>query len=344
MNFNFHDLVAAQVYTNSHQVSAFYESEYSHHQVQEVDPKIPKVSLHFEYKPGWITCPTGYSRQTHKAIAHWVYRIEFSNNQINIDAYGNYFAIPMVHHMLLHPGLRYLTSRQGTLMLHAGAVVYRGSSLIFTGHGGAGKTTTTSLTLTSGGKDWAVHADDYVFLLAGPKSQAYITRSHLYRDLLSLLPEIGAQLSRSERLRLEIFGQLRSWSNDRITWPVRLPIDRLWPGHNIAMTAVPAALLLLEKTDSNNLELNHVDPGDVPVNSLIDMNFREARHFLNLVRKNQSVTNFTSWLASWQTAEYSLLEKRTKDIPVYVLKRPKDVETLNTFQGSLMEKIVDLIP
>jgi hypothetical protein len=110
------------------------------------------------------------------------------------------------------------------------------------------------------------------------------------------------------------------------------------------MTAVPAALLLLEKTDSNNLELNHVDPGDVPVNSLIDMNFREARHFLNLVRKNQSVTNFTSWLASWQTAEYSLLEKRTKDIPVYVLKRPKDVETLNTFQGSLMEKIVDLIP
>jgi hypothetical protein len=344
LKFNFHGFVAAQVNTNSPQVSGFYESEYDHHQVTALDPEIPRVSLHFEYKPGWIPCPKGYIRQTHKALAHWTYRIEFSNNQINIDAYGNNFAIPMVHHMLLHPGLRYLACQQGTLMLHAGAVAHHGSSLIFTGHGGAGKTTTTSLTLASGGTDWAVHADDYVFLSAGPKSQAYITRSHLYMDLITLLPEVGNQLSGSERLKLELFGRLRSWSNDRITWPVRLPVNRLWPGHQIAMSAVPAAVLLLEKTNSSDLELVQVDPENVPVSSLIEMNFSEARHFLNLIRKNHSVTNYSSWLAGWQAAEQTLLEQLTKEIPVYILKRPEDLESLSSFQDSLMSKLIELIP
>jgi hypothetical protein len=344
LKFNFHGYVAAQIYTNSPQVSTFYKSEYWHHQVNDLDPETPKVSLHFEYKPGWIPCPEGYTRQTHKGLAHWVYRLEFFNNQINIDTYGNHFAIPMVHHMLLHPGLRYLTCQQGILMLHAGAVAYRGSSLIFTGHGGAGKTTTTSLTLASGGKDWAVHADDYVFLSAGPKSQAYITRSHLYKDLITLLPEIGTQLSGSDRLRLELFGRLRSWSNDRITWPVRLPVTRLWPEYQIAMTAVPAAILLLEKTNSEELELIQVDPVDVPVSSLIEMNFSEARHFLNLIKKNHSVTNYSSWLVNWQEVEHSLLEQRTKEIPVYILKRPEDVERLSSFQDSLMSKLVELLP
>jgi hypothetical protein len=344
LNFNFHNFVAAQVFTSSPQVSDFYESEYKYHQVKNLSSETPKVILQFEYKPGWIPCPTGYVRQSHKALAHWVYRIEFANDQINIDAYGNHFAIPMVHHMLLHPALRYLACRQGILMLHAGAVAHRGCSLIFTGHGGAGKTTTTSLTLALGGNKWAVHADDYVFLTAGPKSQAYITSSHLYKDLITLIPKVGTQLTTSERLRLELFGRLRSWSKDQITWPVRLPVDRLWPGHQIAMTADPKAILLLEKGNSQSLELIQVDPNDVPVSSLIEMNFSEARHFLNLIRKNQSVTNYSSWVASWQVAEHALLEQRTNEIPVYILKRPENVEALSSFQVSLMNKMVELIP
>jgi hypothetical protein len=343
LSFNFHGIVAAQVYTTSSQVLTFYEAEYKYHQVKKLNPEIPKVILRFEYKPGWIPCPTGYVRQSHKALAHWVFRIEFTNDQIHIDAYGNYFAIPMVHHMLLHPALRYFACQKGVLMLHAGAVAHLGSSLIFTGHGGAGKTTTTSLTLASGGSDWDVHADDYVFLSAGPNSLAYITRSHLYRDLIALLPEIGARLTRSERLRLKMYGRIRSWSNDRITWPVRLPVNRLWPDHPIADTAIPAAFILLEESDSEQLELEYVAPQDVPVGDLIEMNFSEAQHFLNLIRKNQALSNFASWLVEWQQNEQALLEERTKEIPVYLLKRPGDVRTLSSFQDALMEIMVDLV-
>jgi len=343
LNFNFHGIVSAQIHTTSPHVSTFYEAEYKYHQVKNLIPDTPKVILQFEYKPGWIPCPPGYTRQTYKALAHWVYRIEFTIDQINIDAYGNHWAIPMVHHMLLHPALRYLASRQGVLMLHAGAVAHRGYSLIFSGHGGAGKTTTTSLTLASGGDEWAVHADDYVFLSAGPKSLAYITRSHLYRDLITLIPQIGTQLSRSERLQLELYGRLRSWSKDQITWPVRLPVNRLWPKHQLACDAIPAALLILEKGDSTSLKLINIDPHEVPVGDLIDMNFYEARHFLNLVRKNQAVPNYTSWLAKWKNNEYALLAHRTQEIPVYLLRRPGDVKTLASFQDDMMKKMVDLI-
>lgn len=229
-------------------------------------------------------------------------------------------------------------------MLHAGAVAHNKFSLIFTGHGGAGKTTTTSLILVSGGHNWAVHADDYVFLSAGPKSLAYITRSHLYRDLITLIPELGNQLTHSERLQLEIYGRLRALSRDQITWPVRLPVNRLWPDHPIVKTAIPAAILLLEKNNSDDLQIKCVALNDVPVGDLIEMNFHEARHFLNLVRKNQALPNFTSWLAEWQTNEYALLEQRTKEIPVYLLKRPREVETLSSWQDVLMEKMADLIP
>lgn len=344
LNFNFHGLVAAQVYTSSPQVSAFYEAEYQYHQVEKLDPDTPKVSLQFEYKPGWIPCPTGYTRHSHKALAHWVYRIEFARDKINIHAGGNYFSISMVHHMLLHPALRYLACQKGVLMLHAGAVALHESSLIFTGHGGAGKTTTTSLALASGGSAWAVHADDYVFLSPGPRSLAYITRSHLYQDLITLIPELKKRLSRSERLRLALNNRIRIWSNDQITWPVRLPVNRLWPEHPVAETAVPAAFLFLERSSSEHLELKYIDPSEVPVNALIDMNFGEARHFLNLVKRNKAVPKFASWLAEWQTNERDLMEQRTKEIPVYLLKRPGNVGTLSAFKDTLMEVMGELIP
>jgi hypothetical protein len=344
LNFDFHGVVAAQIYTQNEQVKNFYEAEYQHHRAEKIDPESPQVILKFEYKPGWIPCPPGYTRHIFKALAHWAYRIEFSGDQIIINAFGNHWAIPMVHHMLLHPALRYLASKHGVLMLHAGAVAHRGCSLIFTGHGGAGKTTTTSLTLAKGGNEWAIHADDYVFLSSGPKSFAYITRSHLYRDLIALIPEIGNRLTNSERLQLEIFGSIRSWSRDQITWPVRLPVDRLWPEYPINFDAIPAALLILEKGDSTSLRLENIDPFEAPVDDLIDMNFGEAGHFLNLVKKNQAVSNYTSWLGEWRHNEHNLLEQRIKEIPVYSLKRPGDVETLAPFQDELMEKLDDLIP
>ena len=343
LNFNFHGLVAAQLYTSSPQVSAFYEAEYQYHQVEKLDPDTPKVSLQFEYKPGWIPCPTGYTRHSHKALAHWAYRIEFARDQVNIHAAGNYFAISMVHHMLLHPALRYLACQKGVLMLHAGAVALHDSSLIFTGHGGAGKTTATSLALASGGSDWAVHADDYVFLSPGPRSLAYITRSHLYQDLITLIPELKKRLTRSERLRLAVNNRVRIWSKDQITWPVRLSVNRLWPDHPIARTAVPATFLVIERSNDTSLEIKPIIPDELPVSALIEMNFSEARHFLNLIRKNSSITDFNSWLVEWQHKEHALLEGRLQEIPVYLLKRPVDVGALSSFQDALMEKITELV-
>jgi hypothetical protein len=73
------------------------------------------------------------------------------------------------------------------------------------------------------------------------------------------------------------------------------------------------------------------------------MNFSEARHFLDLIRKNRALSNFASWLVEWQQNEQALLEERTKEIPVYLLKRPGDVRTLSSFQDALMEKMVDLV-
>lgn len=344
MNFNFHGIVAAQVNTTSPRVATFYEAEYTYHQVDNLKSNIPKVILNFEYKPGWIPCPPGYIRHVHKALAHWVYRIEFEENQIKIDAYGNHWAIYMVHHMLLHPALRYLACKQGVLLLHGGAVANHGYSLVFSGHGGSGKTITTSLILALGGIDWHVHGDDYVFLSPGTRTLAYITRSHLYRDLINFVPEVENRLTQSERLRLGLYGRVRYWSKDQIKWPIRIPISRLWPDHQLAMEVKPAALLLLEENNSGNLKLIKIKPNEVPINRLIDMNFAEARHFLNMVRKNQVLPNFNSWLEDWQDKEQTLLTQHISKIPVYWMYRPRDIASMSDFKETLMKKMIDLIP
>lgn len=344
LNFDFHGVVAAQVYTTSQRVATFYEAEYKYHQVEILKPNIPKVIFHFEYKPGWIPCPPGYLRQMHKALAHWVYRLEFAKDQIKIDVYGNHWAILMVHHMLLHPALRYLACIQGVLHLHGGAVANHGYSLVFSGHGGSGKTVTTSLILSSGGKDWGVHGDDYVFLSPGASTMAYITQSHLYKDLLNFVPEVETRLTQSERFRLEMYGRIRNWSNDQIKWPVRMPISRLWPDHQIAMEVKPAALLLLEKNNSEDLKLIKIEPSEVPVSELIDMNFGEARHFLDMVRKCQVVPNFTTWFNDWQEKEQTLLREHINKTPVYSMLRPRVIVSMPAFKETLMEQMIDLVP
>ncbi len=344
LNFNFHGIVAAQVYTTSPRVATFYEAEYKYHQVDNLKPNIPRVILHFEYKPGWIPCPSGYIRYMHKALAHWVYRIEFAEDQIKIDVYGNQWAILMVHHMLLHPALRYLACIQGALLLHGGAVANHGYSLVFSGHGGSGKTITTSLILESGGKDWDVHGDDYVFLYPGASTMAYITQSHLYRDLLNFVPGVKSRLTQSERFRLEIYGRIRYWSDDQIKWPIRIPINRLWPDHKIAMEVKPAALVVLEKNNLDDLKITKIKPNEVPVSRLIDMNFGEARHFLSMVRKSQVVPNFTTWLKDWKIMEQTLLQQHVNKVPVYLMLRPRVMVSMPTFKETLMEKMIDLIP
>ncbi|OIO90605.1 MAG: hypothetical protein COW33_03120 [Anaerolineae bacterium CG17_big_fil_post_rev_8_21_14_2_50_57_27] len=223
--------------------------------------------------------------------------------------------------MMVHPSLRYLASQHGFLLLHAGAVARKGKSLIFSGRGGAGKTTVTSLVLAYGNR-WSLHADDYVFLKPGPFSFAYQTRSHLYRNLLLWVPEVKSRLTPWELTRVEFFGFVRKWSGERFKWPVRLSAERLWPGSTIQDFAVPVSVLLLRKGNQSSAELEQEKDIEQVAAELIEMNFNEARHFISLLDKTNAIPDFSGWLADWKLAERRLLLEILRRTPVYTLKLP----------------------
>jgi len=341
--FNFHDLVTAEVTTDRQEDRAFFEAEYRYHLVESTPPGLPGVTLRFRRGPGLSRLPQGYTFHQHKLLARWGYCMRLGDERIELDVIGNQLAVPMVHHMLLHPSLRYLSARRGVLLLHAGAVTHRGRSLIFTGQGGAGKTTITSLVLAGGGADWSPHGDDYIFIGPGPQSLAYMTRSHLYRDLLRWVPEVAKRLSRSERARVEFFSSIRRWSGDRLKWAVRLPIERLWPGRELERSAEPVAIILLERDPSaQHPHLSPLETGELPLDELIAMNFYEARYFLKLLQKCRAIADFPAWLQAWQERERALLGERLQEIPAYRLKLPGLVPSPASFQSTLAKELTGL--
>jgi len=333
--FQFHDIAAVEVWSDSPFARTFFEAEYGYHRVDGPQAGLPHAFLDFRVD---TTPPEGFTRHVHKLLARWGYRLTIRPGDIDIRVYGNRTAVSMVHHMLVHPSLRWLAAGGGTLLLHAGAVAKNGKSLIFTGKGGAGKTTTTSLVLASS-PDWQLHADDYVFL-RGRRSKAYVTRSHLYRDLLKWVPEIGARLTPWERIRLEFLGAVRKYSGERLKWAVRLGPERLWPGKTIADTAAPAAILLLERADVSRPELIPVDDLNGTVNDLLEMNFGEARHFLTLLQKTGTLDE--QWLATWKETERTLLTNLLNEIPAYRLVLPfsQSADEVKATLLPILEKLV----
>ena len=314
--FRFHDIAQVEIESGSAFVRAFFEAEYGYHRADRPQTGLPRVLVNFQLGSAR---PAGFTSHVHKLLARWGYRLTIEPGEFGIHVYGNRMAVSMAHHMLVHPSLRWLAADRGTtLLLHAGAVVKNGKSLIFTGKGGAGKTTTTSLVLATGA-DWQLHADDYVFLGNG-QSLAYVTRSHLYRDLLKWVPEISARLTIWERIRLEFFGAIRKYSGERLKWAVRLGPERLWPGKTIAETATPAAILLLERAEVSSPELIPVTDLPGTANDLLEMNFGEARHFLTLLQKAGSLDE--QWLADWKTSEHALVLKILAETPAYRLVLP----------------------
>jgi hypothetical protein len=341
LQFNFHDLVTVEVDADHTEEQAFFAAEYAHHQTKPILSGQPSILLRFRRGS---TLPEGFTFHQHKLLARWGYHIRMSADRIELDVIGNRLAAPMVHHMLLHPSLRYLSARQGVILLHAGAVANHGQSLIFTGYGGAGKTTTTSLVLAGGSRDWSPHGDDYIFWGSGPRTLAYVTRAHLYRDLLRWVPEIDLKLSRQERWRLEVFGAIRRWSGDGIKWAVRVPVDRLWPDRKIEDHAEPAAIILLERSKTAQRPgLRPLATSAQTVDDLISMNFYEARHFLHLVQKDRSVPDYPTWLEAWRRDEQGLLEERLREIPAYTLEIPARVGSPLALRGELVEELAGLI-
>jgi len=349
LTFQFHDIAAARITTDNQTAHNFFKTEYYYH-LRESTPEVgnnlllnslevkelPCLDLKFTKK----TLPIdGYTRHVHKVFAQWSYKLEISQRYIGICANGNKTSVPMVHHMLLHPSLRYLSCGTDNLLLHAGAVVKNNKSLIFTGKGGTGKTTTTSIILASS-EDWQIHADDYIFL-SNELSKAYVTRSHLYRDLKHWIPKITDQLTFWEQIKLEVLGYIRKSSQEKIKWPVRVEPNRLWPGLTIADTAIPSAIILLERQEIGKPELIHVNNLDETTEDLLEMNFGEAKHFIQLLRKAGSLDE--QWLSSWKNKERSLISNCVHKIPVFRLVLPFANRTSVEIQSSLMPFLNDLV-
>ncbi len=341
ITFCFHNALVFELLSDDPAALEFFAAEYQLHKTETAPAGLPTVNLRFARpRPGLEKQP-GSVNHTHKALASWTFTIKINPQRVEITASGNRTAIPMIHHMLVHPSLRYLAAENGLLMLHAGAIARAGRSLILTGQGGAGKTTTTSLALALGQPAWSLHADDYVFLAPGPHSYAYLTRSHLYRDLLRWVPELAERLTGVERLRLEFFGRMRALSGERLKWPVRLEADRLWPGRELIPQAVPAGVIFLRRGAVDKPQLERITPDEAIVDELLNMNFGEARHYLILLRKANALDE--NWLAGWKAKERALITQLLSEIPTYTLTQPRQLQKPGQLGGPLVKKLDELV-
>jgi hypothetical protein len=338
--YNFHQLVGVQIESDDPGLIRFFEAEYRP-SAAPISQELSQVHLTWE-RSNWPFIKD-YHFQSHKLLARWAYRISFQENWIEIHALGNQLAIPMIHHMLLHPSLRYLCAQDGTLMLHSSAVVLNGKSLVFTGTGGTGKTTISSLILRHGGNECKLHADDYVFLSTGASSFSYMTRSHLYRGQIRWLPAIQKSLTLRERLHLEIFGRLRELSKDHIKWPLRADPSRLWPTHRIAPKADLGAIIVLNRDNVDRAILARIEPTEVVLQDLIKMNFYEARHFIQLVQKAYGEVYIKDWLEVWKEKERFLLERILDVTPLYRLDIPSSEKDGDRFGEALMAMLNPIV-
>ena len=336
--FNFHNLVGIQVISKDKQAKTFFREEYEPYLVDSLSPSLFCINLPFQ-KDRFLKIPENFTKHTHKLLARWGYRINIKEKSIDIDAIGNNTSISLIHHMLLHPSLRYLAALQGVLMLHAGAIVLDEQSWLFTGYGGAGKTTTVSLLLQKLGRGKVLHADDYLFISPGVRTFSYLTRAHLYLNLISWLPELKTYLSPKEKQRLWFFGQARKWSGERLKWPLRMAFNRMWQGYEHAPEATPAGIIWLERSHQNTSSISPFNPTQQDIEKLAEMNFYEARHFLELVRKANAVPDFEKWLDEWKVREMALLKRSLEETPSYILEISHNTQDLS-FLSDLEEMIV----
>lgn len=332
--FNFHNIVAIETRCATAYQKSFFDDEYNYHRIAGSPGDLPMVK--FSYNSPWERT-RGMVTYQHKVLAKFGYKIHIDGNEIVVNVSGNNIGIPIAHHMLLHTSLRYLTARRKSVLLHSGAVAKNGKSLLFSGKGGAGKTTMTSLILSSK-RGWQIHADDYVFL-SGDKTRTYVTRAHLYRDLLRWVPQIKNKLTFNEKLALTFFGFVRETSNEGIKWPVRLEFSRLWPNISIADTATPGGLILLNRDEVNAPKLVENHNLDDVVNELVEMNFFEARHFLFLVKKAGVYSD--AWYREWYAHEQANLREFFAKVPLFTLTLPKrSSNTSNERVLSIFEEII----
>ncbi len=337
LSFDFHGLAGLLVESDDPEVLSFFGREYAYHQGAP-EQGAPLVRLRWS-SAAERRAARPFRWHRHKLLARWRYRIELGEDGVLIEAAGNRLSVPMVHHMLVHPSLRFLVGRKGTVLLHGAALARKGRSLVLTGRGGAGKTTASSLLLAYGSPAWELHADDYVFVGPGPESHAYLTRAHLYRDLLRWVPAVAGRLSRRERLALEVFGRLRAWSHEGLKWPVRVGAERLWPGRAYQAQALLAGVLLLRRAQVPHPMLEPIGEADDPVGELLEMNFFEARHFIRLVGRAPTPAP-SGWLDAWRAREREALVQLQSRVPFLQLVLPEKVAS-GPEQGQALAELLE---
>lgn len=284
----------------------------------------------------------GWSRHVHKVLARWDYRASSLGGNVELEARGNGWALPMVHHMLVLPSLRRLAAEAGTLMLHGAAVARSGKAVVFTGRGGAGKTTLTSILLGRGG-GWRPMSDDYVFLGPVRRSSGFLTRSHLYHDQLRWAPELAGRLTFAERVQLRWFGWIRRLSGDKLKWPVRVSASRLWPGVEVCAHAELAAFFLLRRTEEALPAVHRVTDLEAASVSLLEMNFHEARHHLQLMARAEWEGFGENWIRRWKEEEAALLRARMAEAPGYWLDLPARTASRDALSSEVEDLILPVI-
>jgi hypothetical protein len=215
--------------------------------------------------------------------------------------------------------------------------------VVITGAGGSGKTTFSSLVLEHGALDWRYQGDDYLFIDGNHRTLAYATRAHLYRDILKFVPRLAAELSFRERVHLAFFGNLRRISGDRIKWPLRISLERIWPTRELDPEAELAAVLLLERGRIEAMELQMVEDRDSLVKQLLSMNFREARHFKRLIEKHVVGEGIAQWWEDWRSTERELLSGILAKIPLYRLRLPLQARSPETENVELVAALEALL-
>ena len=334
--FDFHGLVGLRVQTDAVFAADYFRAEYGP-AAGSISSKLPVVMFRWTESSLPRRPDASYRLKIHKGLARWYYRIRFESETFRIDATGNRMAVPMVHHMLVHGCLRYLCSGQDTLLLHAAALAQRERSLVFAGPGGVGKTTVSSMVLDQGGPGWELHADDYVFLTATGATYSYPSRAHLYADLLKQVPHVSGQLSARQRAHLTAFGLVRQISGERIKWPLRVESSLLWPDRKTAPLAKLQALLLLERSEANEVKLEPIGDLEHLVDDLIQVNFKEARHTIELISGFEIPMDY---LGEWKSRERATMRRALQETLAYRLSLPR---TASLDRSKLVSKLQHLV-
>ena len=337
-SYDFHGLVGLRVQTESLFVADYFGAEYGP-AAGGIPEELPVVVLRWTdstlpRRPG-----SDYRLKIHKGLARWYYRLRFEPERILIEATGNRMAVSMVHHMLVHGCLRYLCSLHDDMMLHAAALGQGGHSLLFAGSGGVGKTTVSSILLDQGGPGWELHADDYVFLGSTGDTYSYPSRSHLYADYLKAVPSATNKLSAIQRVHLNVFGTVRRVSGDRIKWPLRFEPGLLWPERASTSHAQLQALLLLESGRAEEIDLEPISDSAALVDQLLQMNFYEARHTIELIEGYFSPSGYPE---QWQARERETLRQALEDAPAYRLSIPQIAGIDRTRLVSILQQLVTM--